>query len=215
MSKKNSETDVDFQDHLLFAGILQEARDKAEKIVADARKAADARLLRAQQDADKHVHDEQALMDTRVRTVQLQIESVRKAAQRKASLLKQDRYHAVVMQRVRELLEAKIHDKNFSRTIVAWIAEAAIGLGVSEALVSFSPDTPVTEEMLRDAEKLVKNVSGATIKLQTDEKKLTSAGVCVSSPDGTMSFSNHIADRLRRFDRDIKNLVEKRTCRIE
>lgn len=215
MSTSEMMDDMNVQDSQLLSGILKEAQDRADKIVEAARVRADERIRQAGEQAEKQCHDERTANTMRIQTVHLQIESARRNAARKAQLLKQDRYRSQIMDRVKEKLDDRVHDKDFPAILTTWIAEAAIGLGVKDAQVAYSEETPVDEKMLRNAEKLVKQKIGLSVTLVQDERRLGPPGVRVSSPDGTISFSNHIADRLRRFDRDIKNLVDKRTCKIE
>ncbi|AEC01983.1 H+transporting two-sector ATPase E subunit [Parasphaerochaeta coccoides] len=215
MTTADMNTDIKVRDSVLLSGIMKEAQDKADRIVEAAQAKAKVRILQAQEQAKKQCHDERTANDMRIQTVHLQIESARRNILRKAQLLKQDRYRTQVMDKVKELLYQRVHEKGFSAILTTWIAEATVGLGVSEAKVAYSEETPVTEKILHDAERLVREKTGFAVTLALDERRLGEPGIRVTSLDDAISFSNHISDRLRRFDREIKNLVDKRTCRTE
>ena len=117
------------------------------------------------------------------------------------------------MEEVSHRLEDEMKAPGFRNVLISWIAEAAIGLDRKEAKVSFSDKTPVTDDMLRDAEAEVKRLTGSQVSLVADSARLISGGVCVSSMDGKVSYNNQLDVRMRRFQRDIKRIIQEENAR--
>ncbi len=208
-------TTVAGQDSRLLDGIVAEAEAKATQIIAEAEKEAQERLLAAKEKAEHEIQVERKANTLRLEQVRLKGESTKRNASRKATLHRMDVCYDVIMDRVQEKLQALSQTKGFERILIDWVAEAAIGLDLPQAKVSGSPKAPVTEAMLRKAEKQVKELTGAEVSLSLDVRPTQSVGVVVSSPDGKVSYNNLVDVRLRRFDRDIKQLVEEGTCKAE
>ena len=149
----------------------------------------------------------------RLEQIQAREESARRSIDRLAELRSLDSAYTSVMAEVDKRLKDLLSDPSFSKTLVSWIAEAAIGLDRKEAKVSFSEKTPVTEEMLREAEALVKKETGASLSLSLDSERLSGAGVVVSSLDGKVSYNNQLEVRMRRYSRDIRRIVQEENAR--
>lgn len=208
-------TTVAGQNSRLLDGIIAEAEAKATQIIADAEKEARARIDAAKDKAEHERQIERKANALRLEQVRLKGESTKRNASRKAALHRMDVCYDVIMERVRDKLLSFSETEDFKRILVDWVAEAAIGLDLPKAKVSSSLKAPVTDAMLRNAEKQVKEFTGADISLSLDTRPTQTVGVIVSSPDGKVSYNNLVDVRLRRFDRDIKQLVEEGTCKAE
>lgn len=208
-------TTVEGQDSRLLDGIIAEAEQKASQIIADAEKEAKARIDAAKARAEREREIERKANAIRLEQVRLKGESAKRNTARKASLHRMDVCYDVILDRVKTRLQTLYGTKEFSSVLVDWIAEAAIGLDLPQAKVSSSPKVPVTEAMLLDARRKVKELTGADVSLSLDTRPSQGVGVVVSSPDGKVSYNNLVDVRLRRFDRDIKQLVEEGTCKTE
>ena len=90
---------------------------------------------------------------------------------------------------------------------------AAIGFDKSSAVVSSSVLYPVDDSMLRDAERLVKAKTGASLSLSHDERKTNELGVIVSSIDGKISYNNLLSTRIRRLMKEIRKIVQEENAR--
>ncbi|WP_324292068.1 hypothetical protein [uncultured Sphaerochaeta sp.] len=112
-------------------------------------------------------------------------------------------------------LNVLVKSKDFEPYLAEWIAEAAVGLDLKEAKVSFNPLCPVTEDILAQATTLVKKFTGSDILLSLDPKPTRSLGVVLSSLDDKVSYNNQVDIRLRRFDREIRTLVQEYTWKAE
>ncbi len=203
------------EDGRLFDGIIAESETTAASIIAEAQATAEKKLADAQAKADHDREVERHACALRLEQVRLRGESTKRNAARKAMLHRMDSCYDVVMDAVHRKLAAVSQTPAFSSVLVDWIVEAAIGLDLTQAKVSSSLQAPVTQQMLEEAARKIKKVTGATIVLTLDPRPIQETGVIVSSLDGNVSYNNQTDVRLRRFDRDIKQLVEEGTCKAE
>ena len=201
------------EDNPLIQGILQEARAKADEIEKKAGIEAESIISEARERAEREAGLERKSYSVRLEQIQAREESARRSIDRLAELRSLDSAYTEVMEEVDRRLKAVVSNSSFSSILVSWIAEAAIGLDRKEAKVSFSEKAPVTEEMLREAEALVRKDTGATLSLSLDTERLSGVGVVVSSLDGKVSYNNQLEVRMRRYSRDIRRIVQEENAR--
>ncbi len=205
---------MNMESNPLVSGIIQSAREKAAEILEKAKDEADSIIVDAEKRASDSVAAEEHSLSLRLEQIRLRKESAMKSMERASELRLLDASYGEVMEEVSARLEAKLEDRTTSRNIlIDWIAEAALGLDRKEAKVSFSGKTPITEDMLREAEKKVNQLTGAVLSLSLDDQRLGNLGVCVSSIDGKVSYSNQLDVRIRRFQRDIKRIIQEENAR--
>ena len=201
------------EDNPLIQGILSEAEEKAKRTIADSEEEAAAIISEAEERAARECEMEKRSYSVRLEQIQAREESARRGIDRLIELKGLDTVYKDVMDEVDKRMSEKIASPSFSSVIVSWIAEAAIGLDKKEARVSFSEKTPVTLEMLKEAEELVKKETGATVSLSLDTERLSGVGVVLSSMDGKVSYNNQLDVRMRRYSRDIKKIVQEENAR--
>ena len=176
-------------------------------------KEAEAIISEARERAEREASLEKRSYSVRLEQIQAREESARRSIDRLSELKGLDAAYTEVMDEVNLRLKDMIDSPSFSSVLVQWIAEAAIGLDRKEAKVSFSEKTPVTDEMLRQAEALVKKETGASVSLTLDAERLSGAGVVLSSMDGKVSYNNQLDVRMRRYSRDIRRIVQEENAR--
>ena len=201
------------EDNPLIQGILQEARAKADEIEKKAGIEAESIISEARERAEREAGLETKSYSVRLEQIQAREESARRSIDRLAELRSLDSAYTEVMEEVDRRLKAVVSNPSFSSILVSWIAEAAIGLDRKEAKVSFSEKAPVTEEMLREAEKLVLASTGSTLSLTLDDKRCSEIGVVVSSTDGKVSYNNLLSTRIRRYMKDIRKIIQEENAR--
>ena len=145
--------------------------------------------------------------------IRLKEESAAKSIERTAELKMLDVSFSQVMERVDAKMRDLVSSPDFSPVLVSWIAEAAIGLDRPEAVVSYSHSSPVTEEILRAAEKEAKEKAGLDVRLTLGPGDLRDAGVVLSSADGKVSYNNQLGVRKRRYQRDIRRIIQEEYAR--
>ena len=197
----------------LVNGILADARKKADEIISKARSDAASILADAEERARKGVAAEEKSLDLRLEQIRLRKESARKSLDRISELRALDCSYSEVMDEVSRRLGQMAGTAEFRSVLIAWITEAVIGLDRKEAKVSFSERTPVTPDMLREAEAEVRRRTGASVTLTEDPERLSEGGVSVSSLDGKVSYNNQLPVRIRRFQRDIKRIIQEENAR--
>ena len=200
-------------DNPLIQGILSEAEERAKETIAASEKEAEAIIAEAREKAVREAEMEKRSYSVRLEQIQAREESARRGIDRLSELKGLDTVYKDVMEEVDKRLQEEIASPSFSSVLVSWIAEAAIGLDRKEARVSFSEKTPVTVDMLREAEQLVRKETGASVSLTLDTERLSGAGVVLSSMDGKVSYNNQLDVRMRRYSRDIRKIVQEENAR--
>ena len=197
----------------LVSSIITDARNKADEILSAAAKEAQSIIAEAEEKARKGEEAEERSLAQRLEQIRLRKESARKSIDRLSELRALDSSYSEVMDEVTRRLDAAIGSPEIRKVLVSWIAEAAIGLDRKEAKVAFSDKTPVTEDMLREAEDEVRRITGSSVSLSLDPDRLIGGGVSVSSMDGKVSYNNQLDVRIRRFQRDIKRIIQEENAR--
>ena len=200
-------------DNPLIRGIIQEAEEKAAAIESAASREAEDILSDARERAEKEARMEKRSYSVRLEQIEAREESARRSIDRLSELRSLDSAYREVMDEVNRRLSAALSSPSFESVMIGWIAEAAIGLDRKEAKVAFSEKTPVTDGMLRRAESLVKEETGAELSLSLDPQRLTGPGVVLSSLDGKVSYNNQLDVRMRRYSRDIRRIVQEENAR--
>ncbi|NCC64860.1 MAG: ATPase [Spirochaetia bacterium] len=189
----------------LLSGIIEEAQQKADRILEEAKADAQKIAEEAEQKALVEIESQKRELEQKLKQIQMRLQANYGSAKRKASLKEIDERYNQVRQRLVSALDANTIEPHLAK----WIAEAAIGLDLKEAKVAFSRQCPVTTKHLQEAARLVKEATGADVSLVLDEKPIRSLGVIVSSLDGSLSFNNQVEVRLRRFDRIIRQVIQE------
>ena len=196
-------------DNPLINGILEDASQKAKDIVRKAEEECKKIIDEANEKAVKEAELEKRSYSVRLDRIELREESARKNIDRLSELKSLDSAYNLVMKEAEKRLADIVSSADFSRILISWIAEAAIGLDRKEAKVSFSEKAPVYEGMLREAEKLVKKETGADVSLSLDSSRVSSPGVILTSIDGKVSYNNQLDVRMRRYSRDIRRIIQE------
>lgn len=201
------------EENPLIRGILDDARKKADEIISSADAEASSIVKEAELRAEKEKSSAEKSYALRLEQIKLREESARRNIDRLSELKNLDTAYKEIMAEAESRIAAKMAEPSFSDVLVDWIAEAAIGLDRKEAKVAFSVKTPVTDGMLRAAEDKVRELTGAAVRLSIDPIRIGGAGVMLSSLDGKVSYNNQLEVRIRRYQRDIKRIVQEENAR--
>lgn len=199
----------DVKNNLLLSGIIQDAEQRAEKIVKTAEMDAKKIIEDAEKKALVESEKERNSYNIKREQIALKRESSEKNIERVYQLKKLNSSYEIVKKEVDKRIINLPKEKNFKKVLIAWIAEAALGLDLKQAVVSYSKEAEVTEEMLREAEKMVFDKTGSNVSLSLSNLMLTKIGVVVSSPDNKIMYSNQIDVRERRYNREIIEIVQE------
>lgn len=197
----------------LVQQILQQAKDRADSIIEDAKNRASSIMEDSILEAEKESSVEKKGFSVRLEAIEQCEVSAKRNVDRLAELKAMDNAYNEVISSVRDYFDKSAGQEDFKPVLVSWIAEGAIGLDKKEAKVAFCQKSPVDENMLRDAEKLVLEATGAEVKLTLDSQRCRSIGVVLSSLDDQVSFDNELDVRLRRYQKDIRKIVQEENAR--
>ena len=144
----------------IFEGILSDARLKAEKVIEKAQKEAGDILKEAEDKAEKTREEERKNTKMRLDALSLKEESAVRSLERLRELRNNDAAYNAVQKEVDSYFDSYFLKDESRSTLIAWIAEAAYGLGYRQAKVAYNPKEKVDESMLRQAEKLLMEKTG-------------------------------------------------------
>lgn len=201
------------EENTLIAGILDDADNKARDIIAKALSEAENIKNDGLEEARKAVDAEDRIFRMRMHQLELKEESAKRSIDRLTELKNMDSSFTKVMEMVDQKIEDLVETGSLRKALIEWTVEAAIGLDKSKAMVSSSSKAFMDEDMLREAETLIKERTGAEIKLLLDQKRCNEIGVVVSSEDGKVSYDNLISVRKRRYMKEIRKIVQEENAR--
>jgi vacuolar-type H+-ATPase subunit E/Vma4 len=197
----------------LFDGILQSAQKESDTILANYKKEAEQLEATYVKKIEQAVQAETKATENRLAQIQRAEESTIRNLQRRHDVSYSQRLRLLVLDLVAKKMENLVDSKRYKEVLIGWIAEAAIGLDQSEAIVNYSFKESVDQTMLDEATKLIKKAIGKDVKLHLGTNSLTSLGIEVTSLDKKVAYNNQVATRLIRHERDLKELMEGHTCR--
>ena len=199
----------------LLDGIIANAKAESatilERALAEESELSQMYLTKIQEVKDAEQRAMQAQLDEILRKE----ESALRNTQRKSELQKGDHLWSLVMDSVSRKMGALIDKPSYKDILVHWIAEAVIGLDRDAAIVRCSFKEQVTSEMLEAAQDLVLQNIGRKVTLTFNKEPLSAQGVVVSSVDGKVAYNNQVATRIGRYGRELKDLMEVHTCKLE
>ena len=196
----------------LLNGINSEAKEKARMLLDDAKVRVDDIIAQANHKIDKELIKEDKDYSNRLMVENLKVKSAKKATERKVQLSLLEKQYNLLLSSVSENVYTMLEGEEGKALLEKWTLEAVLGLGLDEAKISFSAKYPISEDMLRNVEKVAKKDYNLKLKLQLDSRRLIVAGVVATTLDGKVSFNNQVDVRIRRFDRDIKIAVQEGLC---
>lgn len=199
----------------LFAGIIEAANHEAQAALAKAQE--EVELIKASyaQRIEELNHKEEAISAKQINQIKRSEEMTMRNLERRYRVSLTQRLRKMVIEETAKEMAALVGTQEYRSVLVEWIAEGAVGLDREEAQVNCSFREEIDEEMLREAEALVKKSVGKVVKLQFGGAVLTGQGVEVASMDGKVAYNNQVATRLIRFERKLKELMEGEPCHEE
>lgn len=200
----------------IYEGILQTARSEADRLLSKARKEADEILEEARHKAEKACEEERRNTSIRLDAIRTREENAERSYERARELKSNDAAYEAVMARVDVLFDDFFRSPGARDVIVRWIAEAAYGLGLSEAKVQHDVRQVVDRKMLDEAAELLEKSTGMRVALQLDdEHHVKGWGVQLASLDDKIYYNNQLDVRMRRMAKDIKKIIQESTCKAE
>ncbi len=194
----------------LIASIEKDARSEADAILAEARKLADEQKAYGEKQAqailkkagEKAAEQSEAAKKKILSGIDVEVK--RRIMHAQDSLLK------TILNRVEEELHARIKNKQYPKTLLNWVIEAAIGLDANAAGISASKNELdyIDKAFLSEAEKKVKSYTGRPVALSlSDNPQNRLQGIILTAEDGRTAFNNQIRTRIVRNEREIRKRI--------
>ena len=199
----------------LFAGIIEAANHEAQAALAKAQEDVEQIKASYAQRIEELNHKEEAIGIKQINQIKRSEEMTMRNLERRYRVSLTQRLRKMVIEETAKEMAALVGTQEYRSVLVEWIAEGAVGLDREEAQVNCSFREEIDDEMLREAEALVKKALGKVVKLKFGGAVLTGQGVEVVSMDGKAAYNNQVATRLIRFERKLKELREGEPCREE
>lgn len=203
----------------IIDGILEDARDEAEKVtreaesrVEDRRKLLNSRLQRIEDDAHKEAQ-------RRADEINRQTEAELSRLERQNNLVLRRDVLAIVHERVVECLSALSRgetregcrlERDYAEVLTGWIAEGVMGLDGTHFHVSgaSADELSAVKAVLAEAARVVADRFGDEVTLEVaSEPHGGSAGVVVTSADGRTLYDNRVDSRMRRHGSEVRGIV--------
>jgi len=195
----------------LIAGIEADASEEAERILAEANKAAEERRSAGRNQAQALIQQAESRAEEQARGIHEQSAFSLRMEQRRMALKLREQAVQEVLQRVRRRLAEMVGTEEYRQLLRAWIVEAAIGLGAPRAAVNVSVAErgQIDEKMLEAAQAQVQTLSGRKVRLSlSEEDPLLAQGVVLKAEDGRVEFNNQVATRMQRLQSEIRKVIQ-------
>lgn len=194
----------------LLSGLESDAQQEAAKIIANAQKEASERIkygekqiVSIRNDAEKKAQ-QQALQTRRKILAGIDIEVKRKVMHAQEELFRQ------IINRIEHAFADLVNDPSYRSILLDWTVEAALGLGVSAAVINMSESERniINQQFLRTTEEMIKEKTGETVSLSlSSDIALKQQGIVLTSSDGRTAFSNQVHTRMQRKLPEMRKLI--------
>ncbi len=191
-------------------GIEEDARAEAEKILSGASLAAGNRRQAAGRQAAE-------ILGEARRKAQEQVEAIRRGGAstitvqtRRLALRLREEVIREILAQTSARLSRLADEPDYRPVLLDWIAEAAIGLNVPEAVVAVSERERkwLDAKLLREAEEKVRALTGQAVRLElSDQPALALQGVLLTSRDGRVAYNNQVPTRMLRSQPAIRRII--------
>jgi len=202
----------------LIAGIAQDASKEAERILAEARKAAEQRIKTARDQGRAVIQQAESKAEEQAARIRARSASSMRMERRRISLKVREQAVQEVLTRVRQRLDDMVGSPQYRVVLLSWIVEGAIGLGAAEATVNASSRElkQIDKKMLQAAEVKIKELTGKKVTLTVvSGDPLVPQGVVVTAAGGRVEFNNQVATRLQRLQSEIRKQIQDRLWKNE
>jgi len=202
-------------DNALLDGIVNDAKTQATEEVATAREDARKKLKENDARIQKALDKEETILNDSLSIMESRYSTLKQSAIRKNQLRRRTALYDSVMAKVDEKISLLPKEKNYPDLLLSWVVEGLIAIELDEVVINYGSDDPVNQKMLDNASKLVQEKIGKKVKVSLGSKLPGSRGIVVTSKDGRISFNDLISSKLRRYNREVNEIVEGTVCKKE
>ena len=194
----------------MIAGIEEDARREEERVIADAETQVAEKAKYAEKKVASLLNDARQKADEEVASLRHKAVSSAEREIRRRLLQSRDALVQHIMGRVEDRLTAMAGTPEYRSVLIAWIAEAAVGLDAEIAYVNASEAerASIDDGLLWEARERVKSRTGKDVTLTvSDTPPLELQGVLLTTADGHIAFNNQVRTRISRKRREIQTLI--------
>lgn len=208
MPEANQESNRDAKE--IVDGILDDAREEAEKIRSEARSRVEDRRMLLNGRVQRVKDDAASEAKKRVEEINRRTDAEIGRAQRRNELARRRDVLAAVQKRVRARLVEMSREgtEDYRRALGGWIVEGALGLAGTEVEVSVAAwENELLASAIAEAKQRIDELVGTEVALRAGESHGGSPGPVVSTPDERTIYDNRIDARIRRHENAIRRMV--------
>jgi len=194
----------------LIEGIAQDAQAEARRLVEEAEKSAAERRAASARQVAEILEEARRKAGEQAAVLKRQAASTAKMETKRIALRIREQAAREVLERARAKLERMVGSPQYREILLAWIVEAAVGLGQPEAAVNASAaELPLLEEgLLAEAQRRVRELSGREVRLtRTEGEPLAGQGVVLVGRGGRLAYNNQVSTRLLRRQTEIRKMI--------
>ncbi len=193
----------------LIAGIEREAAEEIERLTKDAAKSLAERRETSRKQIEGILADAERRAEEQSKIVRKEAHAQEAVETHRIELKSRDDLFAGVLARVRARLAGLIGSPDYQEILVAWIVEAAVGLGEDRATVNASKEErSLLAGALPKAERKVAELTGRAISLsESSDPPISGQGVVLTSATSRTAFNNQVETRLLRFRTAIQKMI--------
>jgi len=192
---------------VLISSIETDARDEAEKIIAEAEKKTAEKKLYAEKKIESILNDARQKAAEQAEEAKKKIISAAEIEAKRRSMYARDAVMRDILDLAEEKLDAMTDNADYVTVLAGWITEAAIGLDAESARVNASKKelALIDQKMLsRISEYLLAQTGKKVTLTMSDKQPLNSQGVVLTADDGRTAFNNQVRTRMQRKQREIR-----------
>jgi len=194
----------------LIEGIAQDAEAEGRRLVQEAEKAGAERREATGHQAEGILEEARRKAAEQAESLRRQAASTAKMQAKRIGLRVREQAAQQVLERARARLEELAGTPEYRETLLGWIVEAAVGLGLPEATVNASArELPLLDErLLAEAQRRVRELTGRTVSLTKAEgEPLAGQGVVLVGRGGRLAYNNQVSTRLLRRQTEVRKMI--------
>jgi vacuolar-type H+-ATPase subunit E/Vma4 len=194
----------------LIEGIAQDAEAEGRRLVEEAEKAGAERREATGRQAEGILEEARRKAAEQAESLRRQAASTAKMQAKRIGLRVREQAARQVLERARARLEELAGTPEYRETLLGWIVEAAVGLGLPEATVNASArELPLLDErLLAEAQRRVRELTGRTVSLTKAEgEPLAGQGVVLVGRGGRLAYNNQVSTRLLRRQTEVRKMI--------
>ena len=197
----------------LVSAIHSEAAQEVEKILSEAKKEADRKMLYAERQAESILSEARNKAETHSEQLHRQALAEVSIEIKRRTMKIQEEVFGDIVDKAVDKIQTRAAVPDFKQILLMHIVEAAVGLDAPAARINASEkQLPlIAEDVLREAEKKVEALTGKVVRLSlSDQAPLRKLGVVLTAEDNRTAYDNSFDTRLVRKSTEIRQFIYDR-----